>query len=258
MSLLRQILRYRGACMGSHAPAPFALECEDLWAGHAGASEPALRGVGFQVHPGQRIALVGANGAGKSTLLQVIAGTLPIWKGRVRVFGHAPGLCQHRVVWLAQRANIDWTFPVTVRRFVLGGRFVHLGWCVPPGADDRVKADAALELMGLGNLGDRLIGELSGGQQQRALLARALAQGAELYLLDEPLNAVDQDTRAVVASVLDQLKAEGRTVVMSTHDIGRIESDFDHALFLSEGRQVPLPPGSFVPDTATCHHGCCG
>ena len=102
-----------------------------------------------------------------------------------------------------------------------------------------------IEQLGLSDLADRQIGQLSGGQQQRALLARALAQAADLLLLDEPLNAVDAVTRTIISGVLSDLRAQGKTVVTATHDLGRLESDFDGALYLAEGREVPPPPGAF-------------
>ena len=123
---------------------------------------------------------------------------------------------------------------------------VHLGWLRRPRKQDWAIADAMLEQLGLADLAERQIGQLSGGQQQRALLARALAQQADLLLLDEPLNAVDAETREVVARVLDSLRCQGKTFVVATHDLGRLEADFDQALYLSGGREVPAPPGALA------------
>lgn len=224
-----------------HAP---ALELKHLVTGYPGA-RAALRGVSLCVPVGSRVALVGSNGAGKSTLLKTVAGLLPIREGSIRIYGNAVGACHHRVAYLPQRSLLDWRFPISLRRLILTGRYVHLGWFrrVRP-IDQEVVAQVAQQL-GLETLLDRQIGQLSGGQQQRALLARALAQEADLLLLDEPLNAVDQDTRAVITSVLHDLSVQGKTVVMATHDLGRLESDFDGAVYLSEGIEVPAPPGSF-------------
>jgi manganese/zinc/iron transport system ATP- binding protein len=226
-------------------PGAPALEARGLSSGYPGSAEPALRDVSLRVPVGARVALVGHNGAGKSTLLKAAAGLLPVLSGELRVYGQPVGACHHRVAYLPQRGEIDWRFPVTVERLVLTGRYVHLGWLRRPGRRDREIAAEALERMGLAGLADRQIGQLSGGQQQRALLARALAQDADLLLLDEPLTAVDAQTRDAVSGVLADLQAQGKTAVVATHDLGRLEAEFDGALYLSEGREVTPPPGAF-------------
>lgn len=214
-------------------------------AGYRGSSTPAIRGVSLRVPAGARVALVGPNGAGKSTVLKAIAGLIP-YQGSIEIFGHATQRCRHRVSYLPQRAEVDWRFPVSVERLVMAGRYVHLGWLARPGRVDRAAVIEAMQVLGIADLANRQIGELSGGQQQRALLARALAQQADLLLLDEPLNAVDTATRHVIAAVLDTVRAQGRTVLMATHDLGRLEAEFDGALYLCEGHVVTPPPGAFV------------
>ncbi|MBI4769059.1 MAG: ATP-binding cassette domain-containing protein [Chloroflexi bacterium] len=227
-------------------PGAPALEARAVTAGYPGAARPALSGVEVRVPVGARMALVGPNGAGKSTLLKAAAGLLPIHSGQILIFGQPVPACHHRLAYLPQRGEVDWRFPVDLRRLVLTGRYVHLGWLRRPGPADHRITDEVLERLGLSALARRQIGQLSGGQQQRALLARALAQDADLLLLDEPLNAVDAETRTVIAGVLDDLRARGKTVVMATHDLGRLESDFDGALYLCEGCETPPPPGAFV------------
>ena len=128
---------------------------------------------------------------------------------------------------------------------MLTGRYVHLGWFRWPTARDRQIARAVMARLGLSDLADRQIGRLSGGQQQRVLVARALAQGADLLLLDEPLNAVDANTRAALHNVLQDLHKQGKTILVATHDLGRLASEFDAAVYLSDGRQVPPPEGAF-------------
>jgi manganese/zinc/iron transport system ATP- binding protein len=209
------------------------------------AERPALDGVSVCVPVGARLALVGPNGAGKSTLLKAITGLLPVRSGQIHIYGNAVGACHHRVAYLPQRGEIDWHFPITVRRLALTGRYVHLGWLRRPGPADTAIAEAMLERLGLADLADRQIGQLSGGQQQRLLLARALTQDADLLLLDEPLNAVDAANRAIISDVLASLRAEGKTVVAATHDLGRLTTDFDDALYLDEGR-VTAPSVSAV------------
>jgi len=208
-------------------------------------AEPALADVSLCVQPGARVALVGPNGAGKSTLLKAVVGLLPLHSGQIRVFGNPLGVCHCDVAYLPQHGDIDWRFPISLRRLVMTGRYVHLGWFKRPRSEDWAVVDEMIARLGLTALAERQIGQLSGGQQQRALLARALAQDASLFLLDEPLNAVDAGTREVIAEVLAGLKHEGKTVVAATHDLGRLETDFDGALYLAEGREVPAPPGAF-------------
>lgn len=223
-----------------------ALEARHIVARHTGSPAHALNGVSLRVPSGTRIALVGPNGAGKSTLLKVAAGLLKPQSGEVLLFGNVYGLCHCHVAYLPQRGELDWKFPINVRRLVMTGRYVHLGWFKSPTREDERIVDDVLERLKIKDLAERQISDLSGGQQQRALLARALAQEADLMLLDEPLNAVDADTRAVIAEVLATLKQQGKTTVIATHDLGRLETDFDGALYLSDGCEVPPPPGSFV------------
>ena len=218
-----------------------AVEAADLTLAYPGAAEPALQLERLTLPAGQRMALVGPNGSGKSTLLKAIAGMLRPQAGAVRVFGLPVGQCHHRVAYLAQRGEIDWRFPLTVRRLVLTGRYVHLGWLRRPGPADRELVQQTLDRMGIAYLAQRQIGALSGGQQQRALLARALAQQADLLLLDEPLNAVDAQTRLVLAAVLDQLVHAGKTIITATHDHGPRDEDFDQIIYLHQGRQVDGP-----------------
>ncbi len=156
------------------------------------------------------------------------------------------GACHHRVAYLPQRGDIDWRFPISVRRLVLGGRYVHLGWLRRPGAQDREISDRVMERLGILDLAGRQIGELSGGQQQRALLARALAQESDLLLLDEPLAAVDASTQGVVFDVLEELRARGKTLVVATHDLERLAEEFDGVLYLKDGRLSEPEHGTFV------------
>lgn len=230
-------------------PGAPALEVRGLcvaYPGESGTARLALTEVSLSVPVGTRVALVGPNGAGKSTLLKAVAGLLPVRSGEIRIYGQPVGACHHRVAYLPQRGEIDWRFPITVRGLVLTGRYVHLGWLRRPGPGDHAVALRVLDRLGLGALAERQIGQLSGGQQQRALLARALAQDADLLLLDEPLNAVDAETRAVVAEVLRDLRRQGKTAVVATHDLDRLEAEFDSALYLCEGSETPPPPGAFV------------
>jgi ABC-type Mn2+/Zn2+ transport system ATPase subunit len=235
---------------GIPAPDTPAVECTDVSVKYARSDRPAVRGVSFTVPQGSRVALVGANGAGKSTLIKAIAGLLPAASGSIRVHGSSAGGCCHRVSYLAQRGDLDWRFPITVRRLVLTGRYVHLGWFARPKSDDHRIVDGAMKLMQIDDLADRPIGSLSGGQQQRALLARAMAQEANLLLLDEPLNAVDARTRVIVRDVLRSLSAQGKTIIAATHDPHDIEVEFDRVIRLGEGRIAGPRPAPGAPADA--------
>lgn len=218
-----------------------AVSILQLVAQYPGASSPALRALDLVVEAGARVALVGANGAGKSTLLKAIVGLVPITAGSVSVFGGPFGSQRHRVAYLPQVGELDWRFPVTVRRLVLTGRYVHLGWLRRPGLSDTELALSTLDRLGIASLRERQIGQLSGGQRQRALLARALVQQADLLLLDEPFNAVDAESRAVILEVLDELRKQGATVILATH---QLDADANEVVFLSDGQRVAQPDES--------------
>lgn len=211
--------------------------------------ERALDGVSLDVSAGSCLALIGPNGSGKSTLCKSVAGLLRPRSGVIRIFGLPVGGCHHRTAYLPQRTEIEWPFPVDVRRFVLAGRYVHRGWLRRVTDADRAFVSGALSDLGLTSIADRPIGDLSGGQQQRVMLARALVQQAELLLLDEPLNAVDAETRDVILRVLSRLRREGRSVVIVTHDPDWGEDLFDAVVCLQAGRQV---------DVNACGHGHAG
>lgn len=228
-----------------------ALLTDQLTVAYPRTGVPALRRVSIRIPKGSRIALVGPNGAGKSTILRAVAGLLPVVAGDIQIYGNPVGACHHRVAYLPQRGEIDWTFPTSVERLVLTGRYVHLGWFQRPRASDRKIVSAVLNRLGLSQLADRQIGRLSGGQQQRALLARALAQEADLLLLDEPLNAVDAETQDIIYDLMRGLRAEAKTLVVATHDLGRLAEVFDSAVYLQAGEVVSPPAGSF------CGAPCC-
>ncbi|MFQ3536464.1 MAG: ABC transporter ATP-binding protein [Aggregatilineales bacterium] len=225
-----------------------ALAIENLCVNRPNQNVLALENISVCVPVGTRLALVGPNGAGKSTLLKTIAGLLPIRSGHLLIYGLAVGACHHRVAYLPQRSEIDWRFPINLRRFVMTGRYVHLGWLRRPDAHDWHIVDQMIERLGLSDLADRQIGQLSGGQQQRALLARALAQEADLILLDEPTSAVDAQTQTIISALIAELSQDGKTLVVATHNLERLDSDFDNVLYLREGRQVSPLLGAPSPD----------
>lgn len=230
----------------STVPGAPALATWSVSARYPGSEALALREMSLRVPPGARIALVGPNGSGKSTLLKAVTGLLPVSSGEIEVYGNRVGACHHRVAYLPQRGEIDWRFPISLRRLVMTGRYVHLGWLKRPGREDRDIVSSVIEELGLTPLAERQIGRLSGGQQQRALLARALVQEGDLLLLDEPLNAVDAGTSETISRVLSGLQRLGKTMVIATHDLASLASEFDGALYLREGREVEPEPGAFV------------
>jgi manganese/iron transport system ATP-binding protein len=192
----------------------------------------ALENVSFHLHAGELVAVVGPNGAGKSTLFKVVAGVLQPASGEVTVYGSVPHghVC---IAYIPQRNQVDLSFPVNVADVVMMGRIAKLGPLGWPRKRDWNFVHQALETVELGDLAKRQIGELSGGQQQRVFLAQALAQGAELVLLDEPLSGLDVPSQAAIFSILDDLHASGITTLVATHDLNLAAERFDQILLLN-------------------------
>ncbi len=193
---------------------------------------PVIEDVSFELQTAERLAVVGPNGAGKSTLLRALAGLLDPMSGSVRIHGHGP--CSHICIsYVPQRNQLDWRFPITLADFVMLGRARRIGPLRMPGAEDRMSVHEALAAVELGPYADRRIEALSGGQQQRLFIARALAQQAELILLDEPLAGLDAHTHQDVLDLISQLGSRDVTVLMSLHDLGIAASRFDKILLLN-------------------------
>ena len=193
----------------------------------------ALRDVTFEVAPGSMTAIVGPNGAGKSTLLKAILKLLPTEGGTVQALGHRIDDVRARIAYVPQRGDVDWTFPITVADTALLGTYPGLGLLRRPQRAHRERALRALERVGMADLAGRQIGELSGGQQQRVFLARALAQEAELILLDEPFVGVDATSEALIVAILHELREAGTTIVVVHHDLATAPDYFTHALLLN-------------------------
>jgi ABC-type Mn2+/Zn2+ transport system ATPase subunit len=227
--------RHRHGKTDPHAP---ALEVHGLEVVYPQTQKLALKDISLSISSGTTTALVGPNGAGKSTLFKAVTGLLPVRSGDIRIFGASLDRSHHKVVYLPQRSEIDWQFPMSVLDLVLTGRYVHLGWFRQPGKKDLDLARKALQEMDALDLAQRQIGQLSGGQQQRTLIARALAQNADLLLLDEPLNAVDAETRQCVTALIQKIKAQGKTVMVATHYYDQGEARYDSAVYLRDGQQI--------------------
>ena len=194
--------------------------------------KPVLTDVTFAVRPGTLTAIVGPNGAGKSTLLKAALGLLPA-SGEARYWGEPLKAVRRRVGYVPQRAAVDWEFPVTAGQVVAMGLYSKIGWFRPVTRKWRSAALAALDRVGLADLAERQIGQLSGGQQQRVFLARAIAQDADLYLMDEPLAGIDAVTEEVIFGLLRECRSAGKTVVVVHHDLDTVPTAFDDAILLN-------------------------
>ncbi len=230
-----------------HAPGAPILRLEDV--GLRYESVAALESISLEVQRGERLAVIGPNGAGKSTLFKIIAGVLSPTSGRVQVFGSNPEehVC---IAYLPQRAHVDWNYPVTVADVVMMGRIGQIGLFRRPRRQDWEKVYAALEMVNLHSLAQRQIRQLSGGQQQRMFIARALAQEAELMLMDEPLGGLDIASQEEVFTVLDALRTRQVTVLVALHDLKMAAERFDRIALLNR-RLVHL--GS-ADDVFTAEH----
>lgn len=192
----------------------------------------ALEDVTFHLHKGERVAVVGPNGAGKSTLFKVIVGVIRPTAGEVRIYGSQPSghVC---IGYVPQRSQVEWRFPVTVEDVVMMGRIAQIGFFRQPRKEDWKRVHQALETVGLLDLARRPIEALSGGQQQRMFIARALAQEAELLLMDEPLNGLDLPSQESILSLLEVLRAQQVTVMIATHDLDQAARFFDRIMLLN-------------------------
>ena len=206
---------------------------------------PVLWNVDLTVPGACLFGIVGPNGAGKSTLLKAALGLVPLAGGEVRILGAPLDQVRGRVGYVPQRESVDWDFPVSVTDVVLMGTYARLGWLRRPGVRERRLAEECLERVGLTDVADRQIGRLSGGQQQRVFLARALAQQADVYFLDEPMAGVDARSQERIFRVLSDLRSEGRLVVIVHHDLRSVAEWFD-AVALIDMRLVASGPVATV------------
>jgi manganese/zinc/iron transport system ATP- binding protein len=195
--------------------------------------KPALFSVDATFPAGAMSAIIGPNGAGKSTLLKAALGLIPTVSGQVTVYGQPVAAARDRIAYVPQRASVDWDFPTTVIDVVLMGRYRKLGLFRRVSRAERALALDALARVGMEGFADRQIGQLSGGQQQRVFLARALAQDADLYVLDEPFAGVDAATERAIIVLLKGLKAQGKSVIAVHHDLATVAGYFDHVFLVN-------------------------
>lgn len=224
--------------------AGYAIEVDHLTVSYGPV--PALLDISLRIPPGKLVGIIGPNGSGKSTLMKAILGFLRPDVGQVRVFGQPAERAKGRVAYVPQRGSVDWDFPVTVREVALMGRYGHVPWWRDLGAEDRRIADEALEMVRMSQHAHRQIGQLSGGQQQRVFMARAMAQGAEILLLDEPFAGVDAATERAILDVLNRTRAAGRTLLVVHHDLATAAEYFDSLVLLKQRLYAFGPPAAVL------------
>jgi manganese/zinc/iron transport system ATP- binding protein len=207
------------------------LEVHDLTVAYH--KRPVLWDIDFSIPRGVLVGVVGPNGAGKSTMIKAILGMVPLASGWVQCFGRPVKEMRSRIGYVPQRESVDWDFPTNALDVVLMGLYGKLGWIRRPGKPERERARHCLDLVGMADYADRQISQLSGGQQQRVFLARALAQNADLYLMDEPFAAVDAATERAIVQILNDLKSAGKTMVVVHHDLQTVGEYFDHLILLN-------------------------
>jgi manganese/zinc/iron transport system ATP- binding protein len=195
--------------------------------------KPVLWDVDLSLPEGHLIAVVGPNGAGKSTLIKAILGLVPRASGAVSIYGKPYESQRHLVGYVPQRESVDWDFPVNAMDVVAMGIYRQIGWLKPVTRRHQQRAFEELEKVGMAAYAKRQISQLSGGQQQRVFLARALAQDAHLYLMDEPFAGVDVATERAIIALLKELKSAGKTCIVVHHDLQTVPSYFDHVVLLN-------------------------
>jgi manganese/iron transport system ATP-binding protein len=220
--------------MSMTAPTPLRLEAAGVAViypnGHT-----ALRDASFHLEGGTICALVGVNGSGKSTLFKALMGFIAPTRGRVTINGEAVRAAQRRswVAYVPQAEEVDWTFPVSVHDVVMMGRYGYMNFLRIPKAADRDAVEESLRRVGMWDFRDRQIGELSGGQKKRVFVARALAQRGRIILLDEPFTGVDVKTEEAITTLLRELRAEGRLILVSTHNLGSVPEFCDQVVLIN-------------------------
>ncbi|MDO5738135.1 MAG: metal ABC transporter ATP-binding protein [Eubacteriales bacterium] len=204
--------------------------------------------ISFALPKGSLTALIGPNGAGKSTLFKGLLGLHPLVQGEVLFNGQRISEVRRQIAYLPQKSEVNWEFPLTVGDLALMGRYPHLGWLRRPGKKDRKMAKEALAMVEMESFAKRQISELSGGQKQRAFLARALAQKADFYFLDEAFQGIDIRSSEILWKILAELKASDKTIVMVHHDLTAIDERFDHAVLIKKELIAAGSPDEVLSD----------
>lgn len=217
---------------------------------------PVLWNIDYQAPSGKLIAIIGPNGSGKTTLIKAILDLVPRAAGEVLIFGEPYRQQRHRVGYVPQRTSVDWDFPVSALDVVAMGMYRRIGWLRRVTRKHRDEAKQALDRVGMADFASRQISQLSGGQQQRVFLARALAQNADLYFMDEPFAGVDAATERAIVEILRQLRESGKTVIVVHHDLQTVHEYFDEVVLLNM-RLIATGPTAdvFTPDNLRKTYG---
>ncbi|TMN21555.1 metal ABC transporter ATP-binding protein [Lentibacillus cibarius] len=211
---------------------PKAINVKGLHVSYYG--KEVLKNVSFSFETGSLIGILGPNGAGKSTLMKAVLGLIPHDGGQITIGDRPLKEIRKRIAYVPQRSNIDWDFPIIVRDTVLLGTYPKLGLFHRPKKADKEWALACLEQVGMEKFANSQIGELSGGQQQRVFLARALAQNAEYFFLDEPFVGIDVGSEEVIINKLRELQKNGKTIFVVHHDLSKVENYFDDLILINK------------------------
>lgn len=209
-----------------------AVEVKDLSVSYSG--KEVLQDINFSIEKGKLIGILGPNGAGKSTLIKSILGLIPRDKGGIKIDGKSVNSMRKEIAYVPQRSNIDWDFPITVKDTVLIGTYPKLGLFHRPKQKDKDYAMKCLEKVGMEDYCDKQIGQLSGGQQQRVFVARALAQDARFFFLDEPFVGIDVSSEEIIINILRELRDAGKTVFVIHHDLTKVEGYFDDIILINK------------------------
>ncbi|WP_082235484.1 metal ABC transporter ATP-binding protein [Halobacillus massiliensis] len=208
-----------------------AISIENLHVSYYG--NEAVKGVSLSINPGNLVGIIGPNGAGKSTFIKAILELIPMDKGTIKVLGKPVKEVRKKIAYVPQRNDIDWDFPITVLDAVLIGTYPGLKLFRRPKKIDKEWALKCLQRVGMEDFSKRQIGELSGGQQQRVFLARALAQKADLFFLDEPFVGVDVSSEETIVNILKELCQQGKTVIVVHHDLSKANDYFNKLILLN-------------------------
>jgi manganese/iron transport system ATP-binding protein len=208
------------------------LEVEHLDVDYRGTV--AVEDVSFRVYPGQMVGIIGPNGAGKSTVIKAILGLIPVANGNIKFCHNNIKKQLSAIAYVPQRTQVDWDYPIKVQNVVMMARTAKTGWFRKPNLKSKQIVKSALERVDMWEFRSRQIGELSGGQQQRVFLARALAQQADLFFFDEPFVGIDKRTEEVMFNVFNELRRDGKILILITHDLGETLTKCDSLLLLNK------------------------
>lgn len=209
-----------------------ALDIENLYVSYQDTE--ALCNISLSVNSKKIIGIIGPNGAGKSTLIKAILGLVPIDSGHIKLYGQSLNQVRNKIAYVPQRAQIDWNFPIVVKKTVLLGTYPNLGLFKRPKRKDKEWAMECLKKVGMEEFANRQIGELSGGEQQRVFMARALAQKADCYFLDEPFVGIDVTSESIIVNILRELRNAGKTIFVVHHDLTKVERFFDDVILINK------------------------